>query len=532
MAIIPLSLKSNYWETFEILSQDIEFIYNYLLELEAPQTSQELLQALVQERIQFEKNILGSQQEKDDNLYLPKGHYLPGQSLLFPAFNWQKGQVISVRTGKSPEYPPFEVISVLFESGEQHQFAAGLDNHILNQPIAINFDDPLLNIDFVLKKYGGNLLNCLESSLQENDNLVRIAGAWFPRALLVDVNIGHLNLAEALLEMEGGGPLKTKSMLEQVELPTDVNLKLTEFSMNRALQEDGRFDEVGSSGEVIWYLRRLEPEGVQQIPQFLKFQGRGYDPQPIQKLIRQLGNQVIDELDPQLDDSDESEQATISLIYPHWRAGTLPITKRIQKIFPTAHESPRVLFNFVDGLTQQKFLGWVVRPSWYVYGLKEWYIKNGLIPGSFVKVKRSKVAGEVILEIDKRRPTREWIRTVIVGADGGIVYAMLKQQVVTSFDERMTIAVPDPGAVDQLWESASRQKTTLEQSVLSTMHDLARLNPQGHVHAQELYAAVNIIRRCPPGQILNILNENPKVKFLGDLYFRLDENAREGNSYD
>jgi hypothetical protein len=59
------------------------------------------------------------------------------------------------------------------------------------------------------------------------------------------------------------------------------------------------------------------------------------------------------------------------------------------------------------------------------------------------------------------------------------------------------------------------------------MRELAKLSPQGHIHAQELYAAINVIRRCPPGPILNTLLENPWAVFLGDLYFRLDENAEE-----
>ena len=49
------------------------------------------------------------------------------------------------------------------------------------------------------------------------------------------------------------------------------------------------------------------------------------------------------------------------------------------------------------------------------------------------------------------------------------------------------------------------------------------------VYAQELYAAVNILRRCPPGPILNILDDRPWAHPLGDLYFRLDENLKEGN---
>ena len=71
---------------------------------------------------------------------------------------------------------------------------------------------------------------------------------------------GHLNLAEAILDMAGGGPLPTKALLEQVGLTSNTNSNLVEFSLDHALQEDPRFDEVGPAGETLWFLNRLEPE--------------------------------------------------------------------------------------------------------------------------------------------------------------------------------------------------------------------------------------------------------------------------------
>lgn len=55
------------------------------------------------------------------------------------------------------------------------------------------------------------------------------------------------------------------------------------------------------------------------------------------------------------------------------------------------------------------------------------------------------------------------------------------------------------------------------------MRELAKSNPQGHVHAQELYAAVNLIRRVPPAPLFALLETNPVFKHVGDLHFRLDE---------
>ena len=55
------------------------------------------------------------------------------------------------------------------------------------------------------------------------------------------------------------------------------------------------------------------------------------------------------------------------------------------------------------------------------------------------------------------------------------------------------------------------------------MRELSKLNPQ--IHAQELYAAVNILKRCPPGMIIYFLLTNKDVKHLGDLYFRIADNS-------
>jgi hypothetical protein len=526
MGIAPLALKQTYWEEFEVLENDLEFLYNLLLEKETPLTPSELVRILVEERIRSEKSALANQQSAAGPVYLPKALYEVGQFVQFPQLDWQRGQVVAIRDGFNPDIPPFQVIDVQFPSGDKHSFAGGMANHRLNAPLAVNLDDPLLDLKYVMGHYGDRLTRVLTDHLEENPDLVRIAGRWFPRALLVDIHIGHLNLAEAVLEMSDGGPLTARTLMEQLELPKDVNPKLTEFSLNLALQEDGRFDEVGSAGNVLWYLRRLEPDAVKELPVFLRCPPYDYDPLAVQDLLSQFEGQVTDELENCFSPEATGNQVTIPLLYPHFRAGTLPICDQLIRFFPTAYESPRVQFTFVDGDTGEKFSGWVVREHRYAFGLRDWYLKNGLITGSLVTIIRSQVPGEVILRSGHKRPARDWVRTAVVGSDGGIVFAMLKHALSTSYDERMAIVVSDYEALDRLWEQSGRQRGTLPQTVKTMMFELGKLSPQGHVHAQELYAAVNVIRRSPPGPILSILLENSWAAHLGDLYFRLDDSVK------
>jgi len=304
-------------------------------------------------------------------------------------------------------------------------------------------------------------------------------------------------------------------------LPSGVNPKLAEFSLNNALQDDERFDEVGPAGQILWCLRRLEPDYVREVPSPLQYHAIEHDREDLSPAMLNLEAQLDDELTPpdELDARGDISSITISLIYPHLRAGTLPMSARAQKLFPTAYESPRVRFTLVDGKTRQQIPAWAVLKHGYVYGLREWYKAHQLIPGSLVQVRRGDKPGEVIVEVKSQRSSKDWVRTVLVGKDGGFVFAMLKQPVTAEFNDRMAIHVPDFKSLDPIWE----KKQSFEDLVLLVMRELTKSNPQGHVHAQELYAAVNLVRRVPPAPLFALLEINPIFKHVGDLHYRLNE---------
>ncbi len=521
-----ISLREGYWENFELTDQDREFIYNYLLEIETPLTSPELLTALVTERIRLETIALEKQRTSGGDIYLPVNSYTTNQDLVVPAFGWQHARVIGVRPGQNPDLGNFDVIQVKFDDDEIREFASNIQDHILNRPQETSIVDTSLDVEVVIMDHGENLLEIINSDLTKNEEFVRIAGKWFPRALLIDINAGHLNLAEAILDMAGGGPSSTQPLLEQVGLATTTNSKLVEFSLDHALQEDPRFDEVGPTGEVLWFLHRLEPEGVLQVPPYLRYQELDYDPSLLTPEMLDLERKLDDELTPITGKYPIVNDVLLTLTFPHWRAGSLPLTQRINHLFPTAYEAPRIRFLLVDGETGQKFPGWVVRSNHYVYGLGDWYKSHGLMPGSLIHVKRGKNPGEVIVQCDSQRGTREWVRTVLVGSDGGIVFAMLKQIITAAYDERMAIAIPDPEGLDAAWKQIQKERIPFERIVVNTVRDLAKLNPQSHVHISELYTAVNIIRRCPPGPILALLASRPWFVHVGDLHYRFDESEK------
>lgn len=520
MAIDPI-ITTEYWSDVQITQQDIEFLHNYLFEHETPLNARELVSVFIEERIHTEQLALQNQREAGGKSYLPKESYQIGDDLIFPALDWKHGKVTSIRSGVNPEVGSFDVLTVSFNGGEERLFASNLQEHSLNeQPLSVEEDE--FDKDEIQRLYGQAIERKLEAAFKADAEIVRIAGRWFPRALLVDVNVGHLNLAEAVLDVAGGEPLPTSALLKDVALPDGVNPKLAEFSLNLALQEDDRFDEVGPAGQVLWCLRRLEPQEVGEVPLYLQYDPIQYDRSTLDEQMLDLEAHLDDELSASEASPDtELKEVTVSLIFPHLRAGSLPLSNRVQSLFPTAYESPRVRFTLVDGRTKKRMPGWVVREHRYVYGLREWYKANELMPGSLIRIQRGENPGEVIVEAKTYRATKDWVRTVIVGADGGIVFAMLKQPISAEFNDRMAFAIPSVEAIDQLWLQNNRRP--FEKLVADMIREMSKLTPQGHVHAQELYSAVNIIRRVPPGPLFALLMNMPEFIHVGDLHFRLGE---------
>jgi hypothetical protein len=524
MTISPLNLTEDYWNSFSVSKNDIDFINNYLFENETPQTANELVPQLIKERINQEELLVKKKQKDRGKTYLPGDKFKVGEKLVFPKFDWEEGKVTDIRSGINPSIGEFEVLSVEFEKSQIRLFAGSLPDHKLNKSLDEDENKKDSGVDNILQSHGSSIEDNLEKSLTSEEGLVRIAGRWFTKALLIDISVGHLNLAEAILDEANGQPLSTSEILENIEIPGNVNKNLLEFSMNYALQEDKRFDEIGPAGDVLWCLERLEPENVRKVPVQLRYTPIEYDRTVLTDQMLSLEAELDDELSD-LDSSETNfaESTTISLTYPHWRAGTLPVSRKVKPLIPFAYESERIRFTLVDQKNNDEIPAWVVRKNRYVYGLKDYFEKKGLIPGSLISIHKSKKPGIVVIEAKTHRPTKEWVRTVLVGRDGGIVFAMLKQNINADYNERMIIAVPDVENLDTAREQFAKSKITFEDGVSTIMRDLTKLNLQGHIHAQELYSAVNVVMRCPPGPLLSILSTRENFIHVGDLHFRLED---------
>ncbi len=515
------------WPDLSLSPKDLEFIDNLLLDREVPLTTREMALALVAHRMERRAREADQARSMEMPVYSPAAAFEVGQEIRFAHLDNLRGKVLSVRSGANPDLGQFEVMQVELEgSTARREFAMRLPNHALDhQPSESDAADEAETPESVLSKYGPRIEKRLQEQLAQAPDIVRIAGRWFPRALLAEIHSGHLNLAEAVLDVAGGGPLPTEDLLKELGMPPGLDPLLARFSLDYALQTDERFDEVGPAGEVLWYLRRLEPPEVLYTPPRLEPAPFTPQPIPLTESLRQLERDLDDELSPLDSPEGELEAVTLPLLFSHWRVGTLPLSSRLRPLFPTAYEAPRIRFILVDGHTGDKFPGWVVRQPRYVIGLEQWYRRYDVPAGGLVRVRKGQAPGEVVVETIDRRRRNDWIRTVRVDSDGHIGFSMLKQAVGTSFDELMVIGLSDPKALDQAWLQGSERRMTLERLVAQVFRELARLNPQSAVHAQALYSGVNVIQRLPPEPIFQELLTRKYYAHVGDLYWRFDDSA-------
>ncbi len=514
-----------YWtEKFQITDEDVEYIFSLFLEEETPQSSQEIAQRLIHHRVEQEAQTLRRQIERG-LIFQPKDDYEVGQSLVFPALDYAVGKIVGKRPGNNPEHGPFNVISVTFEDGGASEFASNLQSaHALNieTPVdaqAMSSGD--VDLDALFRDYGDDIIYLIEERLRQEPEVVYFAGRWFLKSLLAPVGVAHLHLTEAVLVVHEGGPLDTQTILKEIDLPQEINSHLQAFSLDYALFHDPRFDEVGSAGKVLWYLREVEPEEVTSAPERLKYQTIDYDWRLLTDELSALEQEIDDEQSNLRSPARPADAVTFCLNFPHRRTGTLPLNSQLRHLFPTAYEAPRILMTLVDGQTGEEMPGWVVREHRYVYGLSDFYRRHKLPVGAYIVVRRTDDPSRLVVDFTAHRPHTEWIRLVVPGPNRKLLFENHKRSIGADYDELMILGADDLKGVDELWVTGDTSPRGLGDLMRDMMSELARLTPQRTVHAKTLYSAVNVVRRCPPGPIFATLVARPEFEHVGGPYWRL-----------
>ena len=526
-----LTQTEQFWtQEFTVDADDIDLINNLLLEEERPLPIGALTLAVMSRRVDHEETKLKRLLSKG-SLYKPEDSFSEGETLVFPALGFAAATVAGVRPGYNPEFGEFQVIQVDFSrTGRRREFAASLKKpHALNAETdrLAQEDSSLRTVEELHRLYGQVVEQKLLSRLQDMPDLIHLFGLWFLKALVIEVGPGHLNIAEAILDIAGGVPLNPSALLKDLGLPAEARPELLEFSLNYALDKDERFDEVGPAGQVLWYLRRMEPPDVLHPPRRLTYTPVHYDPNLLNLNLRRLEQELDDEWSRGWQSAGEPDHVSFTLTYPHRRHGTIPLSSRIAPLFPTSYQTPRIRCTFMDGETGKEIEAWVVWEGRFVHGLGTWYEENRLPIGAYVQLSPGPEPGVVIIQYTGRRSQREWVR-VATAEEGNLIFGMQKRSVSCDYDDMMMIGMHDLEKADEVWIKAEEHNWSLAHIMVKLFPELAKLSPQNTVHAKTLYSAVNMARRCPPGPIFAELVRQPCFISMGENYWRFNPSLWSG----
>jgi hypothetical protein len=515
-----------YWqEQFEIGSKDIGYVYDRILDHGRPISTGSLAQVLIERHCRQEEELIHDELSKGQ-AYQPKDRYEPGQQIIFPALDYALGTVVGTRAGQSPAFGEFMVIQVEFEGDEDvHEFASDLQGeHRLNRKAGEEdflAQGDLLSPAELYEKHGSAVETKLRRALSRHNDFSQFGDDWFLNDLLVEIRDVDLNIAEALIEVKSM-PLSPDEILPQLDLPDEVSEEIRLLSLNEAFEVDDRFDNVGDAGRVIWYLRRLTPEPVVNPPGWFAVTLEPYDRSAISEELLLIEREIDDEGSGEdvMGPSRPVYRTTIALPYPHWRAGTLPLTVRTHGLFPRAtdHHSPVVL---VDGQSGDRMQGWAVHEARFVYGLEGWYRRYQLPVGAFIKLARTRDPRVITVDFEPRRLKRLWGKVAVV-QEGKLVFEMRKLPITCDYDDQLTIDEDSPKAIDRFRSQVSSRGEDLLQIMTRIMPELIQLTPQGTVHAKTIYSAVNVLKRTPPGPVFALLSTEPRFVQMGGGYWTFD----------
>ncbi|MDI7275189.1 MAG: hypothetical protein QME94_04345 [Anaerolineae bacterium] len=515
-----------YWRRdFKVRPEDVEAIYDLMLEEGQPRSLGELAQEVMARHCRREAQARGPEEAIP---YRPREHYDIGQRLYFPNLGYATGTVVATRPGQNPRYGDFSVIGVALEGQDGvREFAADFSPpHVLNDfEEAAGPEDGQLTVEELYRRYGELVREALRQALEQNSEFVSRDAQWFLRGLLPQVHVGHLNLAEAIIDV-AAHPLSAEEILQQLEFAPEAKLQARVFALNLALEDDDRFDDVGTPERPRWFLYNLEPAAVAAKPRGLQALSVATGAEWLQRESLEIAQELGDELDElpdrQAARSLETGRASVVLNYPHRQAGTFPLTAETLALFPSG-EYTRIPIHFVDSRTDARWMGWVLPAERYGWGLGDWYRREEIPAGATIDLLMTRDPYTVAVQCDVRSRRSEWVRVPRVER-GRLTFEIGKRAYTCRYDRNLLLGEPaDPGPLDELRHQYRRDNVGLFQVILRVFPELAKLGSQGFVHAKALYAAVNVVWRSGAIPIFAELARHACFDPVGDGNWAYDE---------
>lgn len=522
----PLTAQTaDYWQnSFTVDDSLTDLLYSLIVEADAPLSIDELGLFVVRHLVEQERRSV-QEELQQGQIYQTNKRYEVGQKVVFPQYDYALAEVVDNRPGYNPVDGDFRVIDVVFDGpgAQKASFATELTPpHQLDvDPIdQSESEDEDMSIQGIYEVHQTTIRNRLERRLKALDDLLVFNNVWFTADKFIEVQEGLLNIVDAAIDINGA-PLNVDALIEQMDLSgtgkiTDVH----RFSVNYCLDRDDRFINVGNKNEVLWYLQRLMPPELVQVPARLRDEApvtdiRTLDPEFLPLLAE------IDDIDTpvtylkNVDPAATSVQITLS--YPYWRTGTLPVMPSVAELL-SDESNPIVYLNLIDGQTGEPVSGWWLQDENYIAGLKAWYEQHQVPVGAFIVLRQTEKPFQFVIDLLPRRQQQEWIRAINI-EQKRLAFQMKKKSLRCEYDALMVIDDATPEHTDKLYETLTESQTPLETLVKQIFPELLKLTSQGTVHIKTIYSAINAVRRCPPAHLLQVLSQNPAFTNIGHGYW-------------
>lgn len=486
-----------FWrDEFAVSDADLDLVASVILDSGKPQPLSVLTTTVMLRRVQQEREAAARKAASGD-VYQPKGEYAVGQRLVFSALDFRQGEVVGVRAGKNPKYGEFQVIRVAFDDGAEREYAAGLDYpHPLNRPAEelLGGGDPEISDADIVAAYDAYVASALERELATREEYVPFEEQWYLRELLPEINVGHLNLAEAVIDT-AGHPLAAEDIIRELDLGAGSETAQL-FALNSTLGTDPRFDNVSRTERPVWFLRALEPQALQNPPAFLAGSLRAVGGEYLGVTLLD----TVDEIGDELDDVQsvivrERENFDFIVTFPHLYAGTMPATVQFLGRLPVSGPM-HFPITLVDN-KGERYDAWVVPERHYVAGLERWYRAVGMKVGGRVAVRATDDPMTYSVSVSEGRERRsEFVRTAVVSRDAlSITLPTRRSPVPEWVDGNVHVEVPDPDEVAEFMARPENTEMPIDTLVRTAFNQLSGLTGAGFVHAKAVYSVANLIRR-------------------------------------
>jgi ubiquinone/menaquinone biosynthesis C-methylase UbiE len=542
-------LTEEYWRSFALTAEELDHLHRLILDVDIPQTEAFLAYDLVERRCEQEEGCV--EEEAVEVLpYDPRQEYKVGQEIVVKDYRKQEiiylhGTITGKRDLWMSSLGQCQAIRVRVGEGKSttsKEYVAcarrGFDGwkpipveQVVGKDWGLGQTDEYIVPGEVFEQFQGYVLRTLTRQLGADARFIGFGHEWFVPELLALVSEDELAAAARRIK-QMGDPLPLHRLTPVPEMPQRNEEFVQQFSWNDALSHDPRFDNVGTADTPLWFLRALEPPETVEKPPRLTIPAMPYtrEYEYVHRELKDMEQAIDDEGSegeaPPPVTTERVPSVEFVLSFAHRAMGTIPLTNRIRRAFPQA-DGPRTCITFIDGRSRERMPGWVMHEDRYAWGLREWYDENLIWAGAYIRLETTENPLEMMVDyIPLSQPKEEQVRVARV-VDGRLTFKWQTRTIPYKYDPLMLIAETRFEDMEALWLEAEKVGKPIFEVMCGVFPELARLHPQGHVHARTLYSAVNLVRRCAPGTVFGELSARPCFDSVGDGCWTYDPDLQD-----